>query len=214
MSASCCHSQSASRFFSFFAHSSRKRFEKKGFEPSQEHLLAGLNEVGYDGATVLDIGCGVGHLHQSLLEKGARTAAGIDLAPKMLSEARDWADERGIGDRVSYLEGDFMELDEQVAAADICLLDKVVCCYPDAQGLVQKSLEKTKRAYAITYPRNRWIVRLGTRIWNSVLWLIRSDFRTFVHDPVRVESWIAGAGLEKRFEHHTAAWLTQIYLRS
>ena len=214
MSASCCHSQSASRVFSFFAHSSRKRFEKKGFEASQEHLLAGLAEVGFDGATLLEIGCGVGHLHQSLLEQGAQTAAGIDLAPKMLLEAQSWANERGLGDRVEYLEGDFMELDDAVAAADVCLLDKVVCCYPDAQGLVRKSLEKTQRAYALTYPRNRWFVRLGTRIWNLVLWLMRSDFRTFVHDPARVERWIVGEGLEKRFEDQTSAWLTQIYLRS
>ena len=214
MTAPCCHSQSASRVFSFFAHSSRKRFEKKGFEPSQEHLLTGLEEVGYDGATLLDIGCGVGHLHQSLLENGAQSAAGIDLAPKMLSEAQSWADDRGLGDRVNYMEGDFMELDEEVAAADVCLLDKVVCCYPDAQGLVQKSLDKTKRAYALTYPRNRWFVRVGARVWNAVLWLIRSDFRTFVHDPDRIESWIIGEGLEKRFENQTAAWLTQIYLRA
>ena len=213
MNASCCHSQSASRFFSFFAHSTRKRFEKKGFERSQKHLLAGLEQVGYEGASLLDIGCGVGHLHQSLLEQGARTATGVDLAPKMLSEAQTWADERGLGDRVSYIEGDFMELDDTVAAADVCLLDKVVCCYPDAQGLLQKSLVKTKKVYALTYPRNRWIVRLGARMWNFVLWLIRTDFRTFVHDPVEIENSILAAGLEKRFEDQTAAWLTQVYLR-
>lgn len=214
MSASCCHSQSASRIFSFFAHSSRRRFEKKGFEPSQQHLLAGLEAVGYDGATILDIGCGVGHLHQSLLEKGAESAAGIDLAPKMLLEAQSWADARGLGDRVRYLEGDFLELDEEVAAADVCLLDKVVCCYPDAPGLLQKSLEKTEKVFALTYPRDRWFVRLGTRLWNAVLWLIRSDFRTYVHDPALIERSIVGAGLKKHFEDQTAAWRTQIYLRA
>lgn len=214
MTASCCHSQSASRVFSFFAHRSRKRFEKKGFDCSQRQMLAGLEEVGYDGATLLDIGCGVGHLHQSLLEKGAHAATGIDLAPRMLEEAQDWANKRGLRDRVSYIEGDFMECDEEVAAADVCLLDKVVCCYPDALGLVQKSLGMTKKAYALTYPRDRWFVRFGTQMWNSVLWLLRSDFRTFVHEPVLIESWIVGEGFEKRFEYQTAAWLTQVYRRS
>ena len=213
MSTSCCHSDSAGKFFSFFAHRCRKRFEKKGFEASQKQLLAGLEQVGYRGATLLDIGCGVGHLHQSLLENGAHAAAGIDLAPKMLSEARGWAEERGLGDRVNYIEGDFMELDENIETADVCLLDKVVCCYPDAQGLVQRSLAKTGRTYALIYPRNRWFVRLGAGIWNSVLWLIRSDFRTFVHDPVQIENWIAGEGLKKHFEEQTAAWLTQVYVR-
>ncbi len=58
--------------------------------------MAGLEQVGYREASVLDIGCGVGHLHQTLLEQGASAAVGIDLAPKMLSEAKDWADERGL----------------------------------------------------------------------------------------------------------------------
>ena len=136
MSTCCCHAQSAGRFFSFFARRSRKRFKRKGFEPSQKQLMAGLEQVGYREASVLDIGCGVGHLHQTLLEQGASAAVGIDLAPKMLSEAKDWADERGLGDRVNYVEGDFMTLDERIDNADICLLDKVVCCYPDTQGLV------------------------------------------------------------------------------
>jgi len=213
MSTSCCHTESASKFFSFFAHRSRKHFEKKGFEASQKQLLEGLEQIGYQGATLLEIGCGVGHLHQSLLENGASTAAGIDLAPKMLSEARGWADERGLGDRVEYLEGDFMELDENVEMADVCLLDKVVCCYPDAPGLLHRSLAKTGQTYALTYPRDRWFVRLGTRIWNFMLWLIRSDFRSFVHDPTQIESWIIGAGFEKRFQGETVAWLSQVYVR-
>jgi magnesium-protoporphyrin O-methyltransferase len=193
---------------------SRKRFEKKGFEPSQQHLLAGLEQVGYVDSTLLEIGCGVGHLHQTMLEKGAESATGIDLATKMLAEARDWANQRGLENRASYLEGDFMDIDDEVEAADICLLDKVVCCYPDAEGLLQRSLKKTRRTYALTYPRDRWFVRLGVRIWNSVLWLIRSDFRSFVHDPGKIENWISEAGLEKKFEDQTTAWQTQVYVRA
>ena len=122
MPASCCHSKSASKFFSFFAAKSRKRFEKKGFEPSQQHLMSGLEQVGFEHATLLDIGCGVGHLHQSMLEQGAQAATGIDLAPKMLSEAADWAAERGLAERATYVEGDFMEIASEVDEVDVCLL--------------------------------------------------------------------------------------------
>jgi len=213
MSTCCCHAQSAGRFFSFFARRARQRFKRKGFEPSQKQLMAGLEQVGYREASVLDIGCGVGHLHQTLLEQGASAAVGIDLAPKMLSEAKDWADERGLGDRVNYVEGDFMTLDERIDNADICLLDKVVCCYPDAQGLVQKSLAKTKRVYGLTIPRDRWFIRLAIEAVACLLWLIRSDFRSYVHDPVQIARWISDDGFEKRFEDQTAATLTQVYVR-
>ena len=131
----------------------------------------------------------------------------------MLSEAKIWADERGLGDRVNYVEGDFMTLDERIDNADICLLDKVVCCYPDAEGLIRKSLAKTKRVYGLTYPRDRWFTRLGAEAIAFLLWLIRSDFRPYVHDPVQIERWISDGGFEKRFEDQTAEWLTQVYVR-
>lgn len=213
MSASCCHSKSASRLFSLFARSSRRRAEKKGLESTQEQLLEGLAGIGYQDASLLEIGCGVGHLHQTLLEQGARHAVGVDLAPKMLAEARSLAEDRGLTERTEYLEGDFIELGDAVEAADIALLDKVVCCYPDADGLLDLALGKTRRGCALTYPRDRWFVRLWMGAWNAVMWLVRSDFRTFVHAPAAIERRIIDAGFVKRFEDTTAAWLTQVYAR-
>ena len=175
--------------------------------------MAGLDEVGYQEASLLDIGCGVGHLHQTLLERGARAAIGVDLAPTTLSVAKDWAEERGLGDRVAYVQGDFTTLDGPIADADVCLLDKVVCCYPDARGLVRKSLAKTRRTCGLTYPRDRWFTRLGMAAAACLLWLVRSDFRPYVHDPADIERWIVGDGFEKCFEDQTVGWLTQVYVR-
>ena len=214
MSTCCCHAESAGKFFSFFARRARKRFERKGLEPTQKQLMAGLEQAGIQGARLLEIGCGVGHLHQSLLEQGASVAVGVDIAPMMLSEAKNWADERALGDRVKYVEGDFMAVDENIDSADICILDKVVCCYPDAQGLVQRSLAKTSRVYGLTYPRDRWFTRLGTGAIACLLWLVRSNFRPYVHDPGQIEGWISDEGFAKQFENRTAAWLTQVYVKA
>ena len=210
----CCHAQSAGKFFSLFARRARRRFEQKGLEPTQKQLMAGLEQVGYQDACVLDIGCGVGPIHQSLLEQGAKRAVGVDLAPAMLREAKSWADDRGLADRVRYVEGDFVTLDDRIDAADVCILDKVVCCYPDARGLLQKSLAKTTRTCGLTYPRDRWFTRFGVFAIGVFMWLIRSDFRSFVHDPEQIERWISGGGFEKRFEDQTAGWLTQVYVRA
>ena len=176
--------------------------------------MSGLESAGYRDGALLEIGCGVGHLHQTLLEQGARTAVGVDLAPRMLSEARDWAAQRGLADRTQYVEGDFIDLRDSIAAADVTVMDKVVCCYPDANTLIGMSLEKTKRVYALTYPRDRWFVRLATASTALFLWLIRSDFRPYVHDPVQIESWIGCRRFRKSFEDTTAMWLTQVYVRA
>jgi len=211
----CCspHARSAGRLFSRFAGRYRRRFERHGFERSQRQLMAGLARAGYAGARVLEIGSGVGHLHQSLLEQGADRAVGVDLAPLMIGEARRWAHERGLEGRTRYLEGDFMALSDQLAAADVTVLDKVVCCYPDAEGLVMRSVGLTRRVYALTYPRDRWYVRLGVALGSALLKLLGSDFRPYVHDPARVEGWILEAGFRRHFQATTWVWLTRVYVR-
>ncbi len=210
----CCpHSNSASKVFSLFARRYRKRFQRRGFEASQEQLMTGLGQAGYGDATVLEIGSGVGHVHQTMLERGASRAVGIDLAPRMIEEAQGWARERGLADRVQYLQGDFMELDQQLQPAEVTVLDKVVCCYPDADGLVHRSLAKTGRVYGLTYPRDRWYVRFGVTLGAVLLRLVGSDFRPYVHDPLCIERWIEAAGFRKQYQHHTVVWLTQVYVR-
>lgn len=212
MSCCCPHDRSTARIFSFFARRYRKRYRRKGFEPSQKQLLVGLEKAGFEDKTLLEIGSGVGYLHQHLLQQGAASAVGVDLAPKMLAEARQGAEEKGLVDRTLYIEGDFLDLGQvDPAPADITVLDKVVCCYPDANGLIRASLAHTRETLALTYPRSRWYTRLGARIGALLMALLRSDFRSYVHDPVQIEDWIRVAGFEKTYENHTFIWLTQIY---
>jgi magnesium-protoporphyrin O-methyltransferase len=213
MNCCCPHSNSANRFFSFFAGRYRKRFEKKGFEPSQEQLMTGLEQAGYKDAKILEIGSGVGHLHQTLLERGAASAVGVDLASKMIEEARRWAAERTLTDRTDYVEGDFMEIHQTLPDADVTVLDKVVCCYPDADGLVHASLAKTGRVYALTYPLNRWYIRAMMGLVALAMKIVRSDFRPYVHDPERIEKWITETGFDKHYQNHNMVWLTQVYVK-
>ncbi len=213
MNCCCPHSNSANRFFSFFAGRYRKRFEKKGFEPSQEQLMTGLEQAGYQDAKILEIGSGVGHLHQTLLERGAASAVGVDLASKMIEEARRWAEERTLSDRTDYVDGDFMEIHPTLSDADVTVLDKVVCCYPDADGLVHASLSKTGRVYALTYPLDRWYVRAMMGMAALAMKIVRSDFRPYVHDPERIEKWITETGFDKHYQNNNMVWLTQVYVK-
>lgn len=212
---SCCsHSGAAGRFFSLLARHYRRRYLKKGLEKSQKQLVAGLQKAGIENATLLEIGCGVGFLHQSLLTSGAASSVGIDLSDKMLNEARELANGQGLENRTEYLEGDFVEISECLNDADVLILDKVVCCYPNAEILIEKSLSKTRHVYALTYPRDRWFVRLALALGNFALRLILSDFRGDLHDPTQIEAWIEAKGFEIAYTGQTLAWDTQVWVRN
>ena len=175
--------------------------------------MAGLKQAGYNNATLLEVGSGVGYLHQVLLEQGAKSAVGIELAGDMLKEARSWAAEKGLADRTEYIQGDFIELLDQVEPAEVTILDKVICCYPFAELLVNSSTAKTKRVYAVTYPRKRWFIKVAIEIMAFFLKLSGSDFRAFVHDPDDIERWIIAAGFKKSYQAQTFIWLSQIYTK-
>ena len=211
MSCCCPHSKSGGRIFSFFARSYRRRFIRNGFEPSQVQLMAGLDQADLKNATLLEVGSGVGYMHQVLLEQGAKSAVGIDLAPDMLKEAQQWANEKGLADRVEYIQGDFIELLDQVKPAEVTILDKVVCCYPHAELLINSSTAKTNRVYALTYPRSRWFIKVAIEIMAFFLKLGGSDFRAFVHNPEDIERWIIDVGFKKTYQKQTFIWLSQIY---
>ena len=213
MTGCCAHGVAAGRLFSFFARRYRRRFARRGFERSQQQLLEGLAQAGYAGATVLEIGCGVGHLHQTMLERGASRAVGVDLAPRMLEEAAAWAAERGLAGRTAYLEGDFVELEPALEPADVTVLDKVVCCYPDAEAMLRSTLAKTGRTCALVYPRDRWFVRLGIWLMSAMLWALRSEFRPYLHAPERIRGLLRAGGLARTYERSTAYWLTEVWVR-
>jgi len=214
MTCCCPHARSGGRIFSFVARNYRKRFSKKGFEPSQRQLMEGLSQADFQNTSVLEIGSGVGHFHMSLLEAGAATATGIDLAPKMIAEAEDWSSQRGLEGRITYHQGDFMEILPIIDPADVTVMDKVVCCYPDADGLIHRSLEKTRRVYALTYPRDRRLVRLGVALAALLMRLIGSSFRPYAHSPAVIEKWITAQGFHKRYEKTTFVWLSQVYVKN
>ncbi len=209
----CCpHSNSASRIFGLFARRYRRRFERRGFEASQKQLLSALGAAGFQNSTILEIGCGVGHFNQTMLEQGAASATGIDLAPPMIEEARRWAEERGLSEQSTYIAGDFLEIDHP-DRAEVTVLDKVICCYPHADKLVPISASHTTRVYGFTVPKNRWYTRAGAIVGAGLMKILGSDFRPYVHNPDQIDKWLGDLGFELHNQASTFIWLSRVYTK-
>lgn len=211
---SCCTipCSDTSRFFSRLAALHRWRFRLFGFEKTQQQLIAGIRVAGFKDASLLEIGCGVGQLHQHLLQQGAATATGVDISPRMLEQARRLAAQTGVNERTRYYPGDFVDLASTLDKADIAILDKVVCCYPDPERLLDATLDRTRRVIALTYPRDRRMTRAGVAVLARIMKWMGSDFRPYVHDPADIRRWITRRGFVLQAEPAmTAAWQTEVY---
>ena len=60
---------------------------------------------------VYDLGSGDGRLLFNALEKGAGRCVGIDIDPECVKTAREGAREKGLDDKVTFIEGDVLEKD-------------------------------------------------------------------------------------------------------
>jgi len=151
-------------------------YRRSGPTGSTRRLIEAIKAAGVDGATVLDIGGGVGVVGFELLAAGADRLTDVDAARAYVAVARREATRRGLDDRATFRHGDFVALAEAVDAADIVTLDRVICCYGDWAALVDRSVARARRLYCLVYPTDRWWTRAAVGMGNLMLRLSRRSF--------------------------------------
>jgi magnesium-protoporphyrin O-methyltransferase len=182
-------------------------------------LLRGLEEAGIRDRTVLDIGCGIGDLAIEAVRQGAVRAYGVELSAKAVDEARRLSVERGVAERTTFEQGDGSEM--RLPNADVVVLNRVFCCYRDADALLQNSLSAAGFVYAFTTPPSRGLggafVRVQSRLWN--VWYRLRDrkfqgFRVYIHDVDRIDARVQAAGFRPiRRERRRFVWHVAVYAR-
>jgi Methyltransferase domain len=191
-----------------------RRYRKRGPSRQTRVLLDAIQRVGVEQASVLDIGGGIGAIQQELLAAGAARATAVEASPAYLRTARSEAERRGTAARVSYRAGDFVAIAEEVEPADVVTLDRVICCYPDMESLVNRSADRSRRVYGLVYPQDAWWVRLGIRATNLALRLTRSAFRAHAHRTAAVDAVIRAHGLEPALRRRVGPiWQVALYTR-
>src|SRR5712671_4211087 len=85
-----------------------ERFRDDGPDPTTKALIDAISAIGIAGATVLDIGGGVGAIQLELLDAGAASTVSVDASPDYVEVAEAEAVQRGYGDRTRHLTGDFV----------------------------------------------------------------------------------------------------------
>ena len=191
-----------------------RRYRRRGPSKQTRVLLDAIRREGIDGASVLDIGGGIGAIQQELLAAGAGRATAVEASPAYLRAAREEAERRGTIDRVTYQPGDFVAIADSIDSADVVTLDRVICCYHDMQRLVSRSGEKARFIYGAVYPREGWWTRLVVDAENVWFRLRGSPFRTFLHSPSDIDSVLMAQGLRRRTLRRTVGWEVAVYTRS
>ena len=208
---SCDFESSADRqFTSQKAAKELQSYRQGRLGPTTRLLRDSVVDAGLNQGSLLDIGGGVGALAFELLSRGMSSALVMDASAAYVSAASEEAQRQG--GRAQVLRGDFVQASQAVPPADLVSLDRVVCCYPQYEPLLDQALSHAQHGVALSYPCDRWYVRAA--VWfDNVKRARKSGFRMFVHPPRRIQAAIERAGFVLVRRRFTLMWTMDVYVR-
>lgn len=203
----CCSRQGYDSFFTEkIARRDARSYRRRGLDANGRRIAGLVVRRGVQGATVLDVGGGNGAIGLELLKAGAGRVITVELSSSYDATAIELAREAGVEDRVERRVMDFADAAEELPEADVVVMHRVVCCYPDGEALVTAAAGRVRGLLAFSFPRYTWWTRLGSAVVNVFLAARRMEYRSFIHPPERLVAAAQRGGLRLTYDHDGELW--------
>jgi SAM-dependent methyltransferase len=183
VSVGCCDPNGLNQMFAgSIVQEELRTYRRHGLNKRQQQIIKMLEPLAL-ARDVLDIGCGLGAVGTTLLKRSVSQGTFVDISGDYLRAAREVADDAGVGERATFVQDDFATSLRPYSKADVVVLDRVVCCYPDAITLLEKAARHSDKALVFTYPRPFWFMPLFRALCALSMKVMRREYRFFLHDP-------------------------------
>ena len=173
-----------------------RRYRRKGLDGNARRIVELVQGRGVEGKTVLEVGGGIGAIQLELLQAGVARTVNVELSPAYDPYAAELLHTNGLDARADRRLLDFAERAEELAPADVVVLHRVICCYPDYETLVGAAADHARDQLLLTFPRDAWWTRLGIGTVNRLQRLRRNAFRVYLHTPAAILEVASSRGLE------------------
>ena len=203
----CCNARGCDKVFgAWFADRVAKRYRKKGLDKAARRMVAFLDARGVEGATVLEIGGGVGEIGLELLKRDAARVVNLELSAAYEEEAKRLFREHGLEERVNWRLHDIAADPDAIEPADIVVLHRVVCCYPDYRRLLGAAADHARRSVIFSYPPRNPLSRLLVAGADLLTRAFREEFRAFVHPPSAMLTVLEEGGFRRVLGRRALVW--------
>lgn len=165
-----------------------------------------MKQRGVEGRTLLEVGGGVGAIQIELLKAGVTRAVSVELTPTYEQVALELLHEAGLENRVERKVMDFARSAGGFEVADIVIMNRVICCYPDMPGLAGAAAEHTGEVLVMSFPKATWWTRTILALGNLALRVTRRQFQVFVHPPDQILAEAERHGLQSALEAPGLFW--------
>jgi magnesium-protoporphyrin O-methyltransferase len=133
-------------------------------------------------------------------------AVNLELSPAYDHEAALLLREANLQERAERVLHDIAADPDAVGSADVVVLHRVVCCYPDYERLLSSAAAHAQRLLVFSYPPRNGLSRLFVRGQNLAFRLLRREFRAFVHPPSKMLAAVEKEGFRQTLAHPALIW--------
>ena len=203
----CCTPQGYRQIFSEKnARAEARRYRRRGLDGTSRRIVDLIKKRGVEGKTLLEVGGGIGAIEIELLKAGMAQAVNVELTPTYEAAAGELLGESGLADRVERRVMDFAEAGTEVEAADVVVMNRVICCYPDMPRLAGAAAERARDVLVMSFPNDRWWTRVGLMAANFGFRVVRMQFRVFMHPPVLILAAVEQHGFRTKLNQRGLLW--------
>jgi len=188
------------------ARAEAKRYRRKGLDATSRRIFDIVKKEGVEGRTVLEVGGGIGAIQIELLKAGAARAISVELTPTYEDEAAALLREAGLDERVERRIMDFAAAGAAVEEADIVIMNRVICCYPDMPSLAGTASDHARELLVMSFPKRTWWMRIAMLLGNTILRATRREFQIFLHPPKRILATSEQHGLRTVLNESGLLW--------
>ena len=146
--------------------------------------------------TMLEVGGGIGAIQIELLKAGLARAVSVELTPTYEASAAELLREAGLEGRVERRVMDFVDAPAEIENADIVVMNRVICCYPDMPRLAGAAADHARGLLVMSFPKERRWTRVVVWMANLGMALTRREFRIFLHPFGQVVAATEARGLK------------------
>lgn len=192
------------------AEKSSKKYLQKGVKGATKQLIKMMAPQVKSGESLLDIGGGIGAVGLELWKDGINFYTSVDASTGYQHEAKKLFDLQGIV-RTKFVTGDLVEEAPHIEPHQHVALDKVICCYPDMQSLLKAATERCTKQIGLVYPIGGIFSKFFSGMANIYLRLTGNAFRSYIHSPSDVATFMETSGFERASLKVNIPWRIEVW---
>jgi ubiquinone/menaquinone biosynthesis C-methylase UbiE len=165
--------------------------------------------------SVLDFGCGSGGILLALQNAGIKEIHGIDASPEAIEMIKKRFEKFGTLENTFFTVGDIIQFDPPIV--DAVSSHFVLCCHPNAIGMVNKATEKHPKIIVVSFPKDNLLTKSIATFINTILWIFgrfkRSirGFKWYAHSTRLIKTKFEENGYKLVFTDKSFITQTLIY---